>query len=523
MTRSGHNQETQPPGQPAVFLDRDGTLIEDRGHLRDPDEVVFFADTVDALRRLQAHARLFIVTNQSGVGKGLLTQADADRVNAFVVDRLREAGVRIAAVYCCPHRREDGCACIKPHPLFLMRAASEHGLDLRRSFVVGDHPHDVEFADNVRATGIYVLTGHGAKHRADLLPGATVVPGIRESADWILACLEMQRQEREHPGLLNTAASILRDGGVVAFPTETVYGLGAVVFNEKAVARVFEVKARPRFDPLIVHVSGLGHLPLLTKSVPAAAQALMEHFWPGPLTLVLPKSSRVPDLVTAGLPTVAVRMPRHPLALELIRRTGAPLAAPSANPFGHTSPTTAQHVLDHLAGKADLVLDGGACPVGVESTIVSFACDTPTLLRPGGLPAEEIEALIGPLAKAPAKREQPVAAPGMLPRHYAPRTPLRVVRDMEGFAPNSKERIGLLALRKADGVGSFAAAEFLSANGDLREAASNLFGALRKLDAQALDLIVAELVPNIGLGLAINDRLLRAAGNYQPQGKELLA
>lgn len=520
MMRSGHRQEAQPPGQTAVFLDRDGTLIEDRGHLRDPGEVVFFADTVDALLRLQVHARLFIVTNQSGVGKGLLTKDEAARVNAFVVDRLGQAGVRIEALYCCPRRREDGCACMKPHPLFLKQAASEHGLDLRRSFVVGDHPHDVEVADNVGAAGILVLTGHGARHRAELLPDATVVPGIREAADWIVAGLEMQHQDRQAPGLLDAAARILRDGGVVAFPTETVYGLGAVVFNEKAVARVFEIKARPRFDPLIVHVGGTGHLPLLAKSVPAAAQALMEHFWPGPLTLVLFKSPRVPDLVTAGLPTVAVRMPRHPLALELIRRTGAPIAAPSANPFGDTSPTTAQHVLDHLAGRADLVLDGGPCPVGVESTIVSFACDTPTLLRPGGLPAEEIEALIGPLAKASAKHEQPMAAPGMLPRHYAPRTPLRVVRDLEGFAPHSEERVGILALKRTDGVASFAAAEFLSANGDLQEAASTLFGALRKLDAQALDHIVAELVPDIGLGVAINDRLLRAAGNCQPQTKE---
>lgn len=504
-------------GQPAVFLDRDGTLIEDCGDLRDPGEVVFFADTVNALRRLHAHALLFIVTNQSGVGKGLLTEADADRVNAFVVDRLREAGVRITAVYCCPHRREDGCSCIKPNPLFLERAATEYGMDLRRSFVVGDHPHDVAFADGVGAAGIYVLTGHGAKHRTELPSGKTVVPGIREAADWILACLEVQRQEHEHPGLLDTAANLLRDGGVVAFPTETVYGLGAVVFNEEAVARVFEVKQRPRFDPLIVHVSGVEQLPLLTGSIPAAAQVLIEHFWPGPLTLVLPKLSRVPDLVTAGLPTIAVRMPRHPLALELIRRTGAPLAAPSANPFGHTSPTTAQHVLDQLAGKVDLVLDGGACPVGVESTIVSFAGDAPTLLRPGGLPAEEIEALIGPLARAPAKGERPVAAPGMLPRHYAPRTRLIVVRGTEGFAPDSGKRVGLLALKRVGGMGSFAAVEVLSEDGDLREAAGNLFGAMRRLDAQGLDLIVAEPVPHIGLGVAINDRLGRAAGRRETE------
>lgn len=515
--RSGPDQEPRTSGHPAVFFDRDGTLIEDRGHLRDPGEVVFFADTVDALRRLQAHARLFIVTHQSGIGMGLLTQADADRVNTFVVDRLREAGVIITAVYCCPHRHDEGCACIKPNPLFLKQAASEYGLDLRRSFVVGDHPHDVELAGNAAATGIYVLTGHGAKHRAELPPGAIVVPGIREAADWILASVRMHDQEHKQPGLLDTAAGILRNGGVVAFPTETVYGLGAVVFNEKAVARVFEVKARPRFDPLIVHVSGLEHIPLLTTQVPAAAQALMERFWPGPLTVVLPKSPQVPDLVTAGLPTVALRMPRHPFALELIRRTGAPLAAPSANPFGHTSPTTAQHVLDHLAGKVDLVLDGGSCSVGIESTVVSFTCDTPTLLRPGGLPVEEIEALIGPLARPPAKGEPIVVAPGMLPRHYAPRTPVKVVCNIKNYTPNLKGRVGLLTLKKMEDTAPFAAAEFLSANGDLREAASNLFGALRKLDAQGLELIIAELVPNIGLGLAINDRLLRAAGTGAPE------
>jgi L-threonylcarbamoyladenylate synthase len=445
------------------------------------------------------------------LGKGLLTEEEANTVNAFVVDQLRQAGIRITAVYCCPHRREEGCACIKPNPLFLERAAAEYWLDLHRSFVVGDHPHDVELADNVGASGIYVLTGHGVKHRKELPPGRTVVPGIREAAAWILQCLEMRRQEQVHPGLLDTAAGILRNGGIVAFPTETVYGLGAMVFDEKAIAHVFEAKQRPHFDPLIVHVSGLDQLLLLTRNVPASAQLLIEHFWPGPLTIILPKLQGVSDLVTAGLGTVAVRMPRHPLALELIRRTGSPLAAPSANPFGRTSPTKAQHVLDYLAGKVDMVIDGGACPVGVESTIVSFVSGLPVLLRPGGLPLEEIEALIGQLAKIPANGNPLVLAPGMLPRHYAPSTPLRVVREMSDLTPVPGEKTGILALKRMEGLESFAAVEFLSTNGDLREAAGNLFGAMRKLDALGLDMLIAELAPNIGLGVAINDRLLRAA------------
>jgi D-glycero-D-manno-heptose 1,7-bisphosphate phosphatase len=181
-----HPPSTHGP-RPAVFLDRDGTLIEDLGHLRDASEVVFFAETVPALRRLQPHFILFIVTNQSGVGKGELTLDEASRVNDYVVRRLRERGVEMAAVYCCPHRRDENCACIKPKPFFLEQAAREHGLDLRRSFAIGDHPHDVEFARNADATGIYVLTGHGLKHQAELRGDEIVVADIAAATDWILA------------------------------------------------------------------------------------------------------------------------------------------------------------------------------------------------------------------------------------------------------------------------------------------------------------------------------------------------
>ncbi len=518
MTSVSHPPEAHHPGQPAVFLDRDGTLIEDRGHLRDPHEVVFFDETVEALRRLQAHVRLFIVTNQSGVGKGLVTAEEAERVNAFVMDDLRQKGVHITALYCCPHRREDGCDCIKPKPFFLEEAARDFGLDLRRSFVVGDHPSDVELALGVRAGALYVLTGHGVKHRSEAPAGGIVVPGIREAAEWVLACLEMWRQELRLPGLLHSAAEMLRRGGIVAFPTETVYGLGAAVFDEKAVARVFEAKQRPRFDPLIVHVNSVEQLELLAERVPPAAYLLIARFWPGPLTLILPKAAGVPDLVTAGLPTVAVRMPRHPMALELIRQTGMPIAAPSANPFGHTSPTTAQHVRGPLGGRIDLVLDGGTCSVGIESTILSFCDGPPVLLRPGGVPVEDIEALIGSVAKTPLASQEAVSAPGMLPRHYAPRTRFHVVSWPDSAFAHAGERTGLLTLKHTSYAGEFAAVEVLSENGDLREAAANLFGAMRRLDELGLELIVAETVPNVGLGRAINDRLFRAAGIEQVKG-----
>src|SRR4051812_43151826 len=234
------------------------------------------------------------------------------------------------------------------------------------------------------------------------------------------------------PESLRRAAEALRAGGLVAFPTETVYGLGARAHDAFALAKIFEAKRRPFFDPLILHVADTSQFEALIA--PEArrdprAEALRARFWPGPLTLVLPKAPDVPDLATSGLPTVAVRMPAHPVALALIRAAGFPLAAPSANPFGRLSPTTAAHVQAHFqAGDAgiDLILDGGACWVGVKSTIASLAGEPPMLLRAGGAPREAIEAAIGPVASAPAAAERP-QAPGQLPGHYAPRTPLRIL------------------------------------------------------------------------------------------------
>ncbi len=495
--------------KPAVFLDRDGTIIEDRGHLRTPSEVVFYPDTVRALVTLQEHFLLFIVTHQPGISSGLVRANEVEQVNEHVVAELRRHGVIISGVYCCPHRREEQCACIKPRPFFLEQAAGEYGLNLARSFVVGDHPHDVALADNAGATGIYVLTGHGAKHRTELRPRTTVVPGIREAADWILASREMQKREDSHPGTLDRAAGLLRNGGIVAFPTETVYGLGAAVFNEKAVARVFEVKGRPHFDPLIVHVSSTDQLPLLVGAVPTVTQSLIAQFWPGPLTLVLPKAPQVPDLVTAGLPNVAVRMPRHPLALELIQRTGMPIAAPSANPFGYVSPTTAEHVVRYLGDHIDMVLDGGPCAVGVESTVLSLAGPRPAILRAGGLAREDIERVMGVTLDHASSSDRP-SAPGQTPSHYAPRTPIILGAPGDAISPGAK--VGLLAYRPWDCMDGFAAVEVLSRDGDLREAAIRLFAALHRLDALGLDKIVADTVPETGLGLAIMDRLRRASG-----------
>lgn len=487
--------------RPAVFLDRDGTLIEDRGHLSHPDDVVFFPQTVAALRRLQQRFLLFIVTNQSGVALGKVQTEDVERVNRHVQQQLEEQGVRIAAVYVCPHQRSDGCCCIKPNPYFLRRAEEQHQVDLERSFTVGDHPHDVAFARTVGARGIYVRTGHGQKH-LDELPGSEiVVADIAEAADWILAGDESNDFQTAH------AAAALRAGGVVAFPTETVYGLGADVFQPQAVARVFEIKGRPRFDPLIAHIARRSQLESLAAEVPDAARALIDRFWPGPLTVVLPKRSEVPDLVTAGLATVAVRMPAHPLALRLIDEAATPIAAPSANLFGCISPTTAEHVREQLGGSIDGLLDGGPCPFGIESTIVGFDADRPRVLRLGAVPVEQIESVIGPVEVLQGEAAVPLA-PGGLPRHYAPRTPLALVEALPLQPPPG--RVGLLSLRKPPDATGFVAMEVLSPTGDLREAAANLFAAMRRLDALRLDLILAICVPEVGLGRAIMDRLRRA-------------
>ena len=312
------------------------------------------------------------------------------------------------------------------------------------------------------------------------------------------------------PAAIEEAAVVLRDGGLVAFPTETVYGLGASAFDATAVARVFEVKARPSFDPLIVHLADASSVGRAATTDDPRVDILAEAFWPGPLTLVLPRRPEIPEIVTAGLDTVGVRVPAHPAARALIRASGAPLAAPSANPFGYVSPTTAAHVAERLGEAVDLILDGGPCPVGVESTIVSLVTETATVLRPGGASIEDIEEALGtPCARAAPPAERPLA-PGQLTRHYATRTPLRILPGPAGPAPEDGRRTGLLAW-SGGADGGYAAVEVLAPDGRSTTAAARLFAALRRLDALGLEAIVAEPCEEQGLGTAIMDRLRRCA------------
>ena len=308
-----------------------------------------------------------------------------------------------------------------------------------------------------------------------------------------------------------SAARCLAQGGLVAFPTETVYGLGTDAANARAIARLYEAKGRPSFNPLIAHIGDIGAGMRIAR-FNAMATKLAEAFWPGPLTLVLPRTNdcAVADLATAGLDTIAIRVPAHRIARAILRAFGGPVVAPSANLSGHVSPTSAAHVQSDLMGRIDLIVDGGAVAVGVESTIVG-CFDAPMLLRPGGLPRGEIERVLGrPLARpaedAGNEAGQPLA-PGMLASHYAPRTQVRL------NAGNVETDEALLAFgpEPVPGMEAAAAVMNLSSRGDLAEAAANLFGYLRALDTQGARAIAVMPVPHHGLGEAINDRLRRAA------------
>jgi L-threonylcarbamoyladenylate synthase len=310
--------------------------------------------------------------------------------------------------------------------------------------------------------------------------------------------------ERLTPAELDRAAELLRQGRLVAFPTETVYGLGADATNEAAIAAIFAAKARPRFNPLIIHVIDEAMArPLVVFD--ERSLRLVKHFWPGPLTLVLPRARAcpVPLLASAGLDSLAVRVPAHPLPRALIRAVGRPIAAPSANRSGRVSPTTAQHVLDELDGRIAAVLDGGPCRVGLESTVVDLTGPRPALLRPGGLAAEAIEEVLGPLERAEGDAAAP-RSPGLLASHYAPSLPLRL--NAETVHPGE----ALLAFGRRAPPGA-KEVRWLSRKGDLAEAAVNLFAALRALDRPEFAGIAVMPIPGHGLGLAINDRLRRAA------------
>ncbi|EMS34655.1 Sua5 YciO YrdC YwlC family protein [Mariniradius saccharolyticus AK6] len=311
---------------------------------------------------------------------------------------------------------------------------------------------------------------------------------------------------------IEKAKALLESGELVAIPTETVYGLAGNALNPDAVAKIFSVKNRPSFDPLIIHTDSLEKVRKFTLDIPAPLDRLAAHFWPGPLTLLLPKKTIVPDLVTSGLDTVAVRIPQHTLTLRLLEALDFPLAAPSANPFGYISPTTAAHVQDQLGDKIPYILDGGPSQVGLESTIVGLENGEVTVYRLGGLEVAAIETIVGPV-KIMAHSSSNPKSPGMLKSHYAPKASF-VLGDLKTLVPmyqKSEMPFGILSFSRKFKDMPEQFQKQLSKKGDLAEAAKNLFAHMRALDSVDVSVILAELLPDDGLGKAINDRLKRAA------------
>jgi len=309
---------------------------------------------------------------------------------------------------------------------------------------------------------------------------------------------------------ISNAIEILQRDQLVAIPTETVYGLAGNIFSETAIKRIFEMKKRPMFNPLIVHVASLEQLNEIVSHVPEKAKLLAEAFWPGPLTLILPKQNHIPNLVTAGKDTVGVRVPRHPIALELLKQLNFPLAAPSANPFGNISPTSSKHVKNYFEGVLEMVLEGGECKSGIESTIVGFENEEPVVYRLGSTSLEDIESIVGKVS-IQNKKETAPNAPGMLSRHYAPETHTFLVDDAADFIKQYPEKkIGILSFDIEVIAPQIVEQKILSLKGDLEEATSQLYAALHELDSLELDMIVAQRFPDYGLGKSINDRLQRA-------------
>ncbi len=308
---------------------------------------------------------------------------------------------------------------------------------------------------------------------------------------------------------IQRAVELLEGGGLVVFPTETVYGLGAIAHDPYAVAKIFEVKRRPHFDPLIVHLDGYDRLTEYVSSIPSDAKRLMKRFWPGPLTMILEKRPSIPDIVTAGLPTVGIRVPSHPVALDLIGTLKKPLAAPSANPFGYMSPTRVRHVAKTFADRVPLVLDGGDSAYGIESTIISFRRRGVFVHRHGAISVEELSEHVRIIEDERAG--DVCESPGELPWHYAPMKPLRLVN---GPADATEGASSYLAFRKPAGEVNARHVKVLSASGDLHEAAANFFSFLIELDRDDVDIIYAEKLPETGIGRAVMERLRKASRKH---------
>lgn len=472
----------------AVFLERDGVLLDQSGC---PDSAL-----LKPLHRLAERYQIY----------GLILPATAgDGAQQHLEQLLASAGIPIAGWL----QSDAGERCLKEGVTArLVESASADRLKLAGSFLISDLPELIGSGVPLGCNTLYVSTARARAHLQLLQPEQLFFHHPADAMEWIL---HHPRGEADLEVSLAKGAEALRRGELVAFPTETVYGIGADALNSRAVEQIFVAKKRPRFNPLIVHIADRAAVDRLAAEIPQQAKQLMDRFWPGPLTLILPKKKSVPDIVTAGHPTVGIRMPGNRLALELIRRAGVPVAAPSANEFTCTSPTNAAHVREQLHGVYAVLIDGGACRVGVESTVLTLAEQQPRILRPGGISREQIEAVIGPVQLPAPDSVEPVdiTSPGMFPVHYAPRTPLELHDPLpHRLAADAKVGWVLLNPPPWQCAGPVAV---LSGSGDLEEAAQELYATLRRMDSLGLRLIISHRFPENGIGAALNDRIGKAA------------
>lgn len=503
----------------AIFFDRDGTIIDDVGFIKSITQIKFYPETFDALKMLSDEGfLLFIVTNQVGVARKHISIDELTEVNNFICNKLASEAIKIEEVYICVHDHNDNCECRKPSTYFLKKAAKKYNLDLANCYVIGDHPSDLLTARNCGAKEIYLLSGHGLKHIEEAKKITTnIVPGILSAAEWIKINENINRiySPNELTDIIDRSAQVLKDGGTVVVPTETVYGLGADATNPEAIKKIFSIKQRPFNDPLIVHISSLGFLSDLVEHISRKAMILIENLWPGPLTIIFKKKPIIPDIATAMLPTVAIRMPLHPIALKLINTAGLPIAAPSANLFSELSPTRFSDISKHILKRADIAIDGGDCIRGIESTIISLIDEkNPIILRAGSVSIEKIESLIGKVNIRTDSTESS-EAPGLQKKHYSPKTPLFIVQNIEDISMNKRKNSALLAFSNLDQNSrkGFKNVNILSDNCGFRKAASLLYATLAEFDKQKLEAIYVILPENKLLGRAIRDRLIRAASD----------
>ena len=488
--QNGNRNDKDYSDRPVIFLEKKTLTEEIFASDRRVDQRRLAKDFVSALLELKTHHHLVIVEET-----GISEPSTDDRLNTLLV----ESGIDLSNT--SEHRTGKdkstlvGYSTVTQIEEFSLR----HGIPAERRLLIQAGTKVSIFSDQKDlGTGTFL---------PEML--ALCFHTYNDLVSWILSHPTPYKNLLEG---IRAGAEVIREGALVVLPTETVYGLGADATNPAAVEKIFTAKKRPFYDPLIVHVSDTKQMLPLVTEFSEKAKALTTHFWPGPLTIVLPKSSLVPSIVTAGSPSVAIRMPSNPLALELIRLSGRPIAAPSANLFGCTSPTTARHVQQQLGGTYDAIIDGGACIVGIESTVISFLGETPRILRPGGIDQHAIEACIGKvLSDRQDIPEDSTTSPGMLPSHYATATPLRIVEDPSDYA--SRIDVGVLLFGKCE-EDFLGPVEYLSPSSDPAEAAKRLYQAMRNLDSLSLALIVVKLLPETGIGIAVNNRLRKAANNF---------